>query len=51
MSLKQRFPDAVIVGHRDLSPDKDGDGIVERHEWLKLCPCFSAREEYKDIWL
>jgi len=51
MSLKQRFPDAVIVGHRDLSPDKDGDGIVERHEWLKLCPCFNAKEEYSDIWI
>jgi len=51
MSLKQRFPHARIVGHRDLSPDKDGDGIVERHEWLKLCPCVNATEEYADIWL
>ena len=51
MSLKQQFPHAEIVGHRDLSPDKDGDGIVERHEWLKLCPCFNAKEEYSDIWI
>jgi len=38
-----------IVGHRDLSPDLDGDGIVEPNEWIKQCPCFSAIEEYKDI--
>jgi len=36
-----------IVGHRDLSPDKDGDGKVESHEWLKQCPCFNAMDEYK----
>lgn len=29
-----------VIGHRDLSPDKDGDGIVEKNEWLKGCPCF-----------
>jgi len=32
-----------IVGHRDLSPDKDGDGVVEKHEWLKDCPCFDVK--------
>ena len=51
MALKQLFPDAKIVGHRDLSPDKNGNGIIERHEWLKACPCFDAYEEYKDIWI
>jgi len=35
-----------IVGHRDLSPDLDGDGIVEPHEWIKQCPCFDAIPEY-----
>ena len=38
-----------ILGHRDLSPDIDGDGEVEKHEWLKECPCFDAKEEYN--WL
>lgn len=33
---------APVMGHRDLSPDKDGDGVVEKHEWLKECPCFSV---------
>jgi len=43
------YNDAEICGHRDLSPDKDGDGVVEPHEWIKMCPCFDARKEYKFI--
>lgn len=35
-----------IRGHRDYSPDLDGDGEIEPHEWLKLCPCYNAIEEY-----
>jgi N-acetylmuramoyl-L-alanine amidase len=31
-----------ICGHRDLSPDKDGDGLVEPFEWLKTCPGFDV---------
>lgn len=38
-----------ILGHRDTSPDLDGDGIVEKHEWIKSCPCFDAATEYKDL--
>ena len=38
-----------IVGHRDLSPDLDKDGVVEPHEWVKMCPCFDAIPEYKTI--
>lgn len=37
-----RYPNARIVGHRDLSPDKDGDGVVEPQEWLKTCPGFDV---------
>lgn len=40
-----------IVGHRDLSPDLDGDGIVEPHEWIKSCPCYEAEPEYKHLLL
>ena len=47
--LRSRYPDAVILGHRDISPDTDGDGVVEPHEWTKMCPCFDAKEEYKDL--
>lgn len=46
--LKHTFK-AKVVGHRDLSPDKDGDGIIESHEWLKQCPCFDATKEYQNI--
>lgn len=33
-----------VVGHRDLSPDTDGDGVVEPAEWLKTCPGFGVTE-------
>lgn len=36
-----------ITGHRDLSPDKDADGVVEPNEWVKMCPSFYAEPEYK----
>lgn len=45
--LHASFPDAKIVGHRDLSPDVNGDGIIEPWEWLKACPCFDVQQEYK----
>lgn len=38
-----------ITGHRDLSPDLDGDGIVEPDEWVKQCPSFDAEKEYKHL--
>jgi len=43
------YPDSEIVGHRDLSADKDGDGVIEPHEWVKMCPCFDAKKEYRII--
>lgn len=40
----------TVRGHRDLSPDQDGDGVVERDEWLKTCPNFDvARWLAKDM--
>jgi len=33
-----------VTGHRDLSPDVDGDGEIEPFEWLKTCPGFDAAE-------
>lgn len=41
-----RYRLRAVVGHRDLSPDLDGDGIVEPNEWVKMCPCFDAVAEY-----
>lgn len=34
---------AGVCGHRDLSPDKDGDNRIEPFEWLKTCPGFDVR--------
>ena len=47
--LVKEYPIKEILGHRDTSPDTDGDGVVEPHEWTKMCPCFDAKEEYKDL--
>jgi len=41
-SLTKTYPNARICGHRDLSPDRDGDGIIEPFEHLKACPCFDV---------
>lgn len=40
--IQKRYPNAKICGHRDLSPDRDRDGYIEPHEWIKECPCFDA---------
>lgn len=45
--LRRRYPDAEIVGHRDLSPDKNGNGKVDVWERVKACPSFDAAEEYR----
>lgn len=34
-----------VDGHRDLSPDKNHDGIITPDEWLKSCPCFDVKSE------
>lgn len=41
-NLAGQFPDAEICGHRDLSPDRNGDGTIEPSEWLKICPGFDV---------
>lgn len=40
--LKQRFPEAQIMGHRDIWGS-------DSRKWKKWCPCFNAIEEYKNI--
>lgn len=40
--LRKQYPDARVVGHRDLSPDQNKNGIVESFEWLKTCPGFDV---------
>ena len=47
--LHNQFPNAIIMGHRDLSPDLDGNGHVDPDEWMKQCPCFDALWDYADL--
>lgn len=47
--LRKRYPNAKIQGHRDFSPDVNGNGVVDKWERIKECPCFDAIEEYKHI--
>ncbi len=41
-----KYPNSEVLGHRDLSPDIDKDGIVEPHEFVKSCPCYDVKKEY-----
>lgn len=45
--LQKDFPGVKVCGHRDLSPDRNGNGVVESSEWMKQCPCFDvATDDY-----
>ena len=47
--LHKKYPTATIQGHRDFSPDLNRNGIIEPNEFIKACPCFDAKKEYKNI--
>ncbi len=48
-SLCITFPQLkYICGHRDVSVDQDGDGVIEPWEWSKDCPCFDTFDWYMD---
>lgn len=47
--LHQRYPAARILGHRDISPDRNGNGRVDPWERIKECPCFDAITEYAEL--
>ena len=34
---------SIIKGHRDYSPDLNGDGLITSNEWIKMCPCFDVQ--------
>jgi N-acetyl-anhydromuramyl-L-alanine amidase AmpD len=46
---KYYIPKENVKGHRDWSPDLDGDGVIEKHEWLKDCPCFEVSEFMENV--
>jgi N-acetylmuramoyl-L-alanine amidase len=45
----QDISDIQILGHRDISPDKNLNGKVDSWERIKECPSFDAKIEYKNI--
>lgn len=47
--LKLKYRSAMIMGHRDISPDLNHNGVVDPWERIKDCPCFDAMVEYMDI--
>lgn len=47
--LKIRYKGAMILGHRDISPDLNHNGVIDPWERIKDCPCFDAMVEYMDI--
>jgi N-acetyl-anhydromuramyl-L-alanine amidase AmpD len=49
VKIKLRYKDAMILGHRDISPDLNHNGVVDAWERIKDCPCFDAMVEYMDI--
>ena len=45
--LLEKYPNIKeIIGHRDASPDKNGNGEIEPREYIKACPCFDVRSEW-----
>ncbi len=49
LKLRKLYPYAKIKGHRDCSPDKNGNGIIEQWEWMKECPSFDVKRCYGRI--
>ena len=43
------YPNAKILGHRDISPDLNHNGIVDPWERIKECPCFDVATEYEKL--
>lgn len=45
-SLVMKYPIVEILGHRDTSPDLNGDGKITPNEHIKSCPCFDVKGEF-----
>ena len=43
--IKAMYPMIDVKGHRDLSVDLNGDGVISSQEWMKACPCFDVATE------
>lgn len=47
--MKLKYRSSMVMGHRDISPDLNHNGVVDPWERIKACPCFDAMVEYMDI--
>ena len=46
-NLMDTYPTIVrVLGHRDTSPDLNGDCKITPNEWIKDCPCFDVQAEF-----
>lgn len=46
LQLMKKYPIVEVIGHRDASPDKNGDDKITPNEWIKQCPCFDVKSEF-----
>ena len=44
--LEMEYDVKEVIGHRDASPDLNGDGKISKNEWIKACPCFDVRSQF-----
>ena len=44
--LKNNINIKEIKGHRDCSKDLNGNGKIDKFEYIKDCPCFEVKDEY-----
>jgi N-acetylmuramoyl-L-alanine amidase len=49
IKVYQPIDHIMIKGHRDYSPDTNGNGVVDKWEYMKQCPCYNAIPEYENI--
>lgn len=45
----RKYPNAIVKGHRDFSPDKNRNGLIEPSEFIKNCPAFYVAKWLKEI--
>jgi len=43
--FKSKYPNIIVLGHRDISTDTNGNGIIESWEWIKSCPSYDVRND------
>lgn len=47
--LCRKYKIVKVIGHRDISTDKNGNGKVDPWERIKECPCFDVIPEYQSF--